>query len=248
MYVTLSTEIEINNEPTPEHNEYVPTYELSNIAKQLFISQLIQMAINFATTKNTNEIEDFVHHMQYEVPQKPEPSWTEKANEDAKDFIKYYLEDEIIEQLIEDGEFGEDIRNDFSNGDSSFHEIIVDRSYDDKEAIDLISDLYEYEETDSGLWESLSWDQVLSAKAAWTYGNAVYEKATDIINDIREKIEMDYLDVRAAETIVSIKEDNIYKFDDMDDDEIIKYAKENYENEFNEMLKKKITKLIEEEL
>jgi hypothetical protein len=249
MYVILSTEIEVNNKPTPKHNEHVPTYELGNTTKQILTSQLIQMAMNFATTKNTNEIEDFVYHMQPEIPRKPEPSWNEKADEDAKEFIHDYLLDEIIEQLMEDGEFDEDIIN------SAFHETIIDLSYDNKEAIDLISDLYEYEETDSGLWEGLDWDQVLSSKAARTYGNAVYEKATEILNTIREKIDMNELDEEIAENIseAAMTPENftvneINEFYEMTSGEKVDWIKENYENTFDEILKEKLTTLIEEEL
>jgi hypothetical protein len=248
MYVNLSATIEINDKPTPKHNEYVPTYKLGNTAKQIMTSQLIQMAMNFATTKNTNEIENFVYHMQYEVQREPEPSWNEKADEDAKEFIRDYLLDEIIEQLMEDGEFGEDIRNDFANGDSSFHETIVDRYYNDKEAIDLISDLYEYEETDSGIWEGLDWSKVLSSKAAWTYGNAVYDKATEILNEIREKIEMDELDLEVAQEINNKTAQLSLELEDNELNELIDWMKTDHEDDFNRILKEKLTTLIEEEL
>ncbi len=246
MYVILSTEIEVNNKPTPKHNEHVPTYELGNTTKQILTSQLIQMAMNFAMTKNTNEIEDFVYHMQPEIPRKPEPSWNEKADEDAKEFIHVYLVDEIIEQLIEDGEFGEDIMNDFANRDSSFHETIVDRYYNDKEAIDLISDLYEYEETDSSIWEGLDWSEVLSSKAAWTYGNAVYDKATEILNEIREKIEMDELDLEVTNEILKETKWETNGYDDTND--LIDMIKTQFKSLFNDAIHKKLVNMIEEEL
>lgn len=128
------------------------------------------------------------------IQEPPGPSYYEQAQEEAKDFIVDCLLDEILNQFIEDGEIGTDIRNDFDDGDSAFHETIVDRSYSTEEAIDLIDDLSDYEETDSGLWEGQDWDDILSTKAAFTYGNAVYDKASNLIEWIRDDTDMDEID------------------------------------------------------
>ena len=43
-----------------------------------------------------------------------------------------------------------------------------------QEACEVLTQLDEYEETDSGLWEGLDMKEALSACAAYTYANAVY--------------------------------------------------------------------------
>ena len=253
MYVELKESIEINDAEQPAHDEHVDEYGLRKQAKEILTSQLVQMAINFTRTKNTDEFIKFVDGLYLSVPRKPEPGWAEKADEDAKYFIKDYLTDEIVEQFMMDGEIGEDIRNDFSSGDSAFHEAIVDRDYDTQEATDLVYELSEFEETDTGLWEGKDWEAALAMKAAFTYGNAVYDKATDILNDIREEIDMDELDEKIAqqmyddETITkNLEPYELEEFREMDPEMKVDFVKENFEDQFNDRMEKELKKIIKE--
>jgi hypothetical protein len=147
--------------------------------------------MNFSRNGNTDEITKFVEYMGTEIPYQPEPSYGQQAEDDAKDLIRDYFMDEIIEQLIDGGEASDDMYNDYARGDSTFHETITDKWYSPSEAIEVIDDLSEHEEEDSGLWEGEDYIGILSAKAAYTYGNAVHSEWHDLIEKINDEIDMD---------------------------------------------------------
>jgi len=195
MYANLSTSIEINDKEQPKYNEYINNeYELREQARQLLKSRLISAGIEFARNANSEAFEEFYRYMSINIPKEPEPSWTHKAIEDAKDLIREYFIDEIVQQLIDGSEVSSDMYNDYTDGDQTFNETIIDRSYGRTEAMELLDELYEYEEDDSGIWEGLNWEEVIQAKAAYTYGNAVYSKWNDIISNIND-INPENLDV-----------------------------------------------------
>jgi hypothetical protein len=112
-------------------------------------------------------------------------NWNTEALGDAKDLIENF-KDEVTEQLLNKGEASDDWNNDYPNGDSYFHESYVDKSYSLTKAAELLDELDEYEETDSGLWQGLSPKEAISTQAAYTYGNAVHFKAKDLIEEINE--------------------------------------------------------------
>jgi hypothetical protein len=185
MYAIIKMEMEVNDEPTPGYNEYIYNeYELHEHAKQLLKSELATIAMNFAKTKNLDEIEDFTRYVSVRIDKKPEPTYYQLAEEDAKMLVTDYFIHEIIEQLMENGEASDDYNNDYRNGDGIFHEAIVDRDYSTEEAIELLNDLRECEETDSWLWKGQPWDRALATIAAFTYGNAVYDEWTKLIEEI----------------------------------------------------------------
>lgn len=187
MYAIIKMGMEVNDEPTPGYNEYIYNeYELHEHARKILKSKLATIAMNFAKTKNMDEIEDFTRHVSVRIDKKPEPTYYQLAEEDAKMLVTDYFIHEIIEQLMENGEASDDYNNDYSNGDGIFHEAIVDRDYSSNDAIELLDDLREFEEDDYGLWEGLSWDRALATIAAFTYGNAVYDKWTKLIEEINE--------------------------------------------------------------
>ncbi len=247
MYANLHFSLKINDKQTPKHNEYIRNeYQLKKEAKQILLSQLINMAIKFSKNANIDEFIEFVNRICIDINKESEPSYYNKADDNAKELI-IELIDEIVEQFMEDGEIGEDIRNDFNHGDSLFHETIVGRYYSAEEAIKLLSSLHEYEETDSGLWEGQEWEQMLSSKAAWTYGNAVYDMATDLLTEIRDSIDMEEIDIEIAnETLNEVNNDIISPYEFDDDDELIEWCKENHEDKFNDKLKTRLEKEIRE--
>lgn len=112
--------------------------------------------------------------------------WTKEAREDANDLIQYF-KGEVAKQLVDKGEASDDWNNDYPDGDSYFHASYVDKSYSLTKAAELLDQLAEYEETDSGLWEGLSPREAISVQAAFTYGNAVHFKAKDLIDEINEE-------------------------------------------------------------
>jgi DNA-binding ferritin-like protein len=125
-------------------------------------------------------------------------NYLREATDDAAETVRNFA-DEILEKLLDKGEASDDLFNDYPNGDSWHHECHVDKDYSLQEAAELLDDLCDHEETDSGLWEGLEPRRAIACQAAYTYGNAVYSEwhdliekinseADDIIDDYNEKI------------------------------------------------------------
>jgi len=107
------------------------------------------------------------------------------------------FEDEIVEQLLDSGAASDDLLNDYPNGDAWHHENHVDRWYNFREAVEVIEQLEDFEETDEGLWAGLPMKEALGACAAYTYGNAVYSEWRDLIAEINREADdilVDYQD------------------------------------------------------
>jgi len=135
----------------------------------------------------------------------------DSARSDAKDTVLEFIDD-ILESLVDNGEASDDLYNDYSNGDSYHHESHVDRDYDLLESAQILDELRDYEETDSGLWEGLEPRRAIAAQAAYTYGNAVYSMWSDLIKEINE-------DGTIQEIYSSIQEIDDSDEDDEDADE-----------------------------
>jgi hypothetical protein len=115
------------------------------------------------------------------------------ADEAADEWIDD-LQDQIIEKLMEDGEASTDLNNDYSGADTYHHETHVDKDYDLQEAAELLNDLRDYEETDSGLWQGLEPQRAIAAQAAYTFGNAVYQMTVEKIEEINRRAEESFGD------------------------------------------------------
>jgi hypothetical protein len=113
-------------------------------------------------------------------------NYLREAADDAADTVRNFA-DEILEQLLDDGEASDDLLNDYPNGDAWHHECHVDKEYSLIDAATLIDQLMEFEETDSGLWEGLEPRRAIAAQAAYTYGNAVYSEWRELIEKINSE-------------------------------------------------------------
>jgi len=109
-----------------------------------------------------------------------------QAESDAQDTVSEYRE-QILEQLLESGEASDNLLNDYPSGDAYHHESHVDKWYSLGDAADLIDELSEFEETDSGLWERQQPKEAIGTCAAFTYGNAVYSEWRDLIEKINKE-------------------------------------------------------------
>jgi hypothetical protein len=107
------------------------------------------------------------------------------AQEAADDMVRNF-QGEILDQLLESGKASDDVNNDYPDGDAYHHETHVDRDYSLTEAAELLDELAEYEETDSGLWEGLAPREAISAQAAYTFGQAVWCLWSDRIKEIND--------------------------------------------------------------
>ena len=129
--------------------------------------------------------------------------YRQDALDDAQETILEYI-DEIVEQLEEKGEASADLYNDYHGGDTWHNESHIDRWYNLREAAELLDQLSEHKEDDSGLWAGQEPRQAIGTQAAFTYGNAVYSEWRDLISHINSE----YLDWEAED-----EEDR----DDLDD-------------------------------
>lgn len=114
-----------------------------------------------------------------------EENYAKAAEDDAREAVKYFLDD-IVKAIIEnEGEVDTGIL-DWS--ESYHHESHVDKSYSLLEAATLLDQLDDFEETDSGLWEGQAPREAISTQAAFTYGNAVASEFDDLMKAINEAI------------------------------------------------------------
>lgn len=108
-----------------------------------------------------------------------------RAKNDAVEMVHNFL-DNIVEMLLASGEASDDLYNDYPDGDAYHHETHIDKAYNLTQAAQVLDDLSDYEETDSGLWHGLAHREAIGAQAAYTYGNAVYSLWRDLIEEINE--------------------------------------------------------------
>jgi hypothetical protein len=241
--------IDINDKEQPKHNEYInDEYELREAARQLLKCKLINAGIEFARSADSRAFEEFYRYMSVNIPKQPEPSWTSKAIEDAQDLIREYFIDEIVQALVDGSEVSSDMYNDYDNGDGIFHETINDRYYHRTDAMELLDELYEHEETDSGVWERLDWEGVIQAKAAYTYGNAVMSEWNDIIENINSNIDRDDVASEVADKILEDPEKQPVNYNEMEDSDLVEYVVERYEEEYNSKLEAALRALVLKEL
>jgi len=116
-------------------------------------------------------------------------NYTQKAIDDARETVSEYRE-EILEKLEESDKASDDLFNDYSAGDAYHHESHIDNFYNLTNAAELIDELSDHEETDSGLWASQQPKEAIGTCAAYTYGNAVYSEWRDLIKEINDKAEI----------------------------------------------------------
>lgn len=110
-------------------------------------------------------------------------NYKKDVEEDARDFLTEH-EDEFKEAIKDGKEFhGIDEVHDW------LHESVTDRAYTPQDAVYVLEEC-ENEENDSGIWEGLDdWRQELSARAAYSYSNDVYYKASEIYEELKERYE-----------------------------------------------------------
>jgi len=227
-------------------------YEAREEAEQLMLSKMTSMAMEFNRTKSIETIKEFIRYWHYSLPPEPPTNYSQEAEDDAKTLITDHFLDEIIQQLIDDDEASDDFNNDYNDGNSIFHETIVDRDYSLTEASELLDQLYDHEEEDEGLWEGVNeLNRIAAIKAAYTYGNAVMSKWNNLINEINV-IDMDEIRTKATEQILDESDDSHMEDDGVDIgdiDEIIEWCEDNLPDQFNnameEILEKEIKEILE---
>jgi len=231
-YVIASTEINIGQ----EISRY-STWADNDNAKQVLRAMIANLAIQFANDHSLDGINHFIDHFYFALPPEPITDYQQEAEEDAANLILEYFMNEIVDQIIDQGEASADINNDYDNGDGIFHETIVDRSYHLTDAAELLSQLYRHVEEDTGLWEGeTDIDRIAEIQAAYTYGNAVWDELETLIMNINS-LDMDDIRFETAIKCLGLKPDDLDDYEKME--ELIETAEETcveYEENLRERL------------
>ena len=112
-------------------------------------------------------------------------NYKDEAKNDAKTTACAF-QDEIFESFMDHhGEASSDFLNDYSD---SYHHENHQPDYTLLEAANVLRDLPEHEETDSGLWDGLKPQEAVCAQASYTYGNAVMHCFRELIKEINEEL------------------------------------------------------------
>lgn len=121
------------------------------------------------------------------MPREEIENYGKNAYIDALDAVDNFI-DEIVEMLGDKGEASDDLMNDYPGGDEYHHSNHTDKSYTLLESAQILDQLDDYTETDSGLWEGVSEPRrMLEIQAAYTYGRAVMSQWRDLIEDLNEE-------------------------------------------------------------
>lgn len=86
MKAIVSIILDINDEPDPDHNEWV-SYDKYIEARQIAIAKLAKIATNFAHTGNLHEIRLFVENTTIMIAKNPKPRWETIVREDANNIL-----------------------------------------------------------------------------------------------------------------------------------------------------------------
>lgn len=186
MYARCGLYIEINDEPKPKHYERVNEYQAKHDAHEVLRALLVRAATEFASTARTTQIDEFINAVYVRVDKEPEPTWREQVENEANDIINRHA-NLIIEYAIDNDEIDGDI--------NSYPPMIRDARENEvgwlqpSEAIELLDELYEHEETDSDLYDMGDYRDMLSSKAEFTYRNALYAEISDKLEHIAFEVQ-----------------------------------------------------------
>ncbi len=158
------------------------------------------------------------------------------AMDDAQDTARNFC-DKILEMVLDNGHVSDDLMNDYGSGDSYHHESHVDREYRLSEAADVLDQLSDCEETDSGLWEGLAPREAISAQAAYTYGNAVYGRFQKLVEKLNDDDELEELHT-AYDNVEDGVEQDLNEHRDLAEeaalDQDVPFIEDEYEPPFDE--------------
>jgi hypothetical protein len=243
--------IKINDDEQPRYNEYITDeWTLKENAKQVLLAQLVRGADEYRANATIHQFEELIRSMEMSIKRTSKPSIESEVETDALEIIENYdMIDDFITALIDTGEASTDLYNDYTYLDYAIAEA-DDYWRNPTEAIEVIDELSEYEEEDSGLWEgSSNYSDILNAIAHYTYTNALYAKIVEKIEEINDEINMDDIREQATEKILDEDDDAIMEeagIDLANIDEITEWCEENYQEDYQEAMEAILKEAIKE--
>lgn len=112
--------------------------------------------------------------------------WMDRASEEAKDMMKYFMDD-IVEIMLEN--IALDLRHNRLDAKMDQHltENYNYKSFTLKESCDILEELSDYEETDSGAFmKKNDMKKSLQSCAVYTYQNGVKYQIGQLVEEINE--------------------------------------------------------------
>jgi hypothetical protein len=171
------------------------------------------------------------------------------AKNDAKDFIREHVREQIIENFIRVSETPIQLYK--YNVDDDLTYQFSDEDYSPKEAVELLEQLSDYEETDRGLFEDKDWRDMLSGIAAFTYKNAVMSFIDDLLTEING-IDIQFANDEVIEEIVrqnhlpdGLDSDEREWFNEDKEDYVTSQFSDDYESFMTEELESQINGILE---
>lgn len=110
-----------------------------------------------------------------------------KAQSDAWDTVQEFA-DTITEQVQRGEEVSSDLYNDYPDGDGYHHSTHVDKWYNLTQAAEVLDQLSEHTEEDSGLWQGQEPREAIGTQAAFTYGNAVMAEWQSLVEELNSEL------------------------------------------------------------
>lgn len=120
------------------------------------------------------------------------------GNPDYVDINDYFMHDlySVLLECYENNEEGINSIEDFKEAweqydDNSSIHYFVESSLTWQQGLSesdiIINHLYEYEETDTGLWDGLQPEEAITAKAFWTYKNGLVVGAFELLEELQDE-------------------------------------------------------------
>lgn len=197
-------------------------------------------------TVDFKEFTKLINQMSWSIQAEPELTWAQEVEKDAREYIKENLIDATIASIIAH-EGTKSVFNWHRNHSNTWYEITRPQ-LQPNEAISLITNLHESEETDKGLIGDGELEDQLCNKAAYTYENALYSEIESQLSDIDSSIDIDEIELNTMNEILTRADDIDMERDGIDlsnEDAMLDWAKENKES-WNETLEKNVRVAINE--
>lgn len=119
------------------------------------------------------------------------PNHKQNAIDDAMSSVEDHIK-EIAEYILDFSSVPTDAEGDLDGFEQYHHENHLG-DYGLLEAAEVLTELSEHEETDSGFWEGKSPKEALSTMAAYTYSAAVLHQTNAILKDLKDFQEIEDL-------------------------------------------------------
>ena len=116
-----------------------------------------------------------------EKEQKEEKDYAEMAKRDALEGAKYAF-DRMVDDVMKKGQVSGDPRDYWEFEAGTVY-------YSSHDAVEVLEQLLEHQETDSGLWDGAEPLEAVRIMAAYTYGNAVYEEGRKLLGSIQYAVD-----------------------------------------------------------